>query len=221
MRLLPFVVFSIAPLFAQPGWRDLFNGRNLEGWEPAGSAVWTVMRDGTLVGQRDLIKNRPEPGWTKEQYAQWLYTQAWLYTKEEFDEYDLHLEYWLRYGGNSGVSIRDTSRARAAVSTPPDFSHTPAKIAYEIQLSNHYPDNYPSGSIYGFQKAAPGAQIDDDWNSMDIQVRRNMIRVRINGRLVAEHPGDAKRGTTGPVGLQLHDQYVVAMYRNIRIREVK
>ena len=38
--------------------KPLFNGKNLDGWEIIGDGQWTVMADGTLVGQRitDLRK---------------------------------------------------------------------------------------------------------------------------------------------------------------------
>jgi hypothetical protein len=48
-----------------------------------------------------------------------------------------------------------------------------------------------------------------------------MIRVRLNGRLVMEHPGDPQRPKTGPIGLQLHDANTVVMFRNLRIREIR
>ena len=32
--------------------KPLFNGKNLDGWEVIGDGQWTVMADGTLVGQR-------------------------------------------------------------------------------------------------------------------------------------------------------------------------
>jgi hypothetical protein len=38
--------------------------------------------------------------------------------------------------------------------------------------------------------------------------------------LVAESAGDPKRSKTGPIGLQLHDQNALVMFRNIRIQEV-
>jgi hypothetical protein len=44
--------------------------------------------------------------------------------------------------------------------------------------------------------------------------------VRLNGELVAESPGDPKRSKTGPIGLQLHDENALIMFRNIRIREI-
>ena len=215
----------IAPPFAAAQTTDLLADKSLRAWESIGDGVWTVMRDGTLVGQRDVIKNKPDRSWTEDQYNQWMYRQAWLYTRNTYDEFDLHLEYWLRRGGNSGVSIRDATRALGAVSSPPVFSRTPAHVGYEIQLEDQYPDHapdqYPSGSVYLFAAAKTGYQVNDDWNSLDLEVRRELIRVRLNGTIVAEHPGVPDRPKTGPIGLQLHDQNSVAMFRNIRIKEIR
>ncbi|MGO9261240.1 MAG: DUF1080 domain-containing protein [Bryobacteraceae bacterium] len=105
--------------------------------------------------------------------------------------------------------------------TPPDYTRTPSKIGYEIQINNRFPDPHPSGSIYGFVDAPKDAQHDDDWNAMDISSRNDKILVRLNGRVVAEHPGDPNRSKTGPIGLQMHDQFSIIMFRNIRIAEVK
>lgn len=204
--------------------RPLLNGRNLDGWESRGDGQWTVMRDGTLVGQRvpDVRKmlGPNSPLKTEKDYNAWLHTQAWLYTKEEFREFDLHLEFWTRTGGNSGISIRDPGRAQYAVTPPPDFTKTPSKVAYEIQINNRYPDPHPTGSIYGFVDAPKEALINDDWNAMDVRVRDDKITVQVNGRVVAESAGDPKRPKTGPIGLQLHDQFSVILFRNIQIRVV-
>ncbi len=58
-----------------------------------------------------------------------------------------------------------------------------------------------------------------DWNRMEIQSRNNVIRVKLNGKLVTEHPGAPERPKTGPIGLQLHDVRTVIKFRHIRIRE--
>jgi hypothetical protein len=55
---------------------------------------------------------------------------------------------------------------------------------------------------------------------MEISSRNDKITVKVNGRVVAEHPGDPQRSKTGPIGLQLHDQFQVVMFRNIRILEM-
>ena len=189
---------------------DLFNRKNLDGWEVMGDGLWTVMKDGTLVGQRDLAKNaKTEPN------------QSWLYTKKEFGEFDLHLEWWTRFGGNSGVSLRDQTRAIHSFGAQADPKNTPSHIGYEIQISNGYKDEYPTGSLYLFKAAETGFQIDNDWNSMDIESRNDMIRVKLNGHLIMEHPGDPKRSKIGPIGLQLHDMSSIVLFRNIRIREIK
>ena len=217
MRVVMVLTMLAGSLLAADS-KPLFNGKNLDGWEIIGDGQWTVMSDGVLLGQRtgDLRKMPSQP-----EFKGWVDTQSWLYTKRnDFGEFDLHLEYWTKTTGNSGVSIRDTSRARWGVITPPDYKRTPSKIGYEIQINNRFPDPHPSGSIYGFMDAPKDSQRQDDWNTMEISSRNDKIAVTLNGRLVAEHAGDPQRPKVGPIGLQLHDQFSIIMFRNIRIREI-
>ena len=201
-------IILVLPLFiplARPAGK-LLNG-NLDGWQEVGDGVWTLLRDGTLVGQRD--PNKAEH-------------QAWLYTKKnDYAEFDLHLEWWTRLGGNSGVSIRDTSRGLYAVGATYNAQRTPSHIGYEIQILNGTADKFTSGSVYLFDAAKPGHQIEGDWNSMDIESRDDMIRVKLNGFLVSRYAGEPGRPKAGPIGLQLHDKTSLVMFRNIRIRELK
>ncbi len=233
-KTLLFTTFLLAvslPAADRGGWKPLFNGRNLDGWEVRGECIWTVMPGGVLVGQRAHPNpSKPFAAWPVDakQYATWLYRQAWLYTKAEFGEFDLHLEYWVPPFTNGGVSIRDGSRAHYAIgapaSDPPALAAfpktTPAHIGYEIQIMDGDMDKYPSGSIYSLVAAKKGAQHSGEWNSMEIESRNDAIRVRINGQLVAEGPGEADRKKSGPIGLQLHDQFTFMMFRNIRIRDL-
>ena len=221
MRLVV-LMLAFAALAPAQKWQPLFNGKDLTGWESRGDGIWTVMSDGTLLGQRGPLGKPPVNDVTAPAYNAWYHAQAWLYTKAEYDQYDLALEYWLPVGGNSGIALRDPSRAEAGIKVPPDFTKTPAKSAYEIQLNNGYPgDTNYSGSIYNLAKAPLGLQIAHDWNKIEIQVRKDKIRVMLNGKLAAEHPGDPKRALVGPIGLQLHDRVTVAMFRNVRIRVIK
>ena len=184
----------------------LLNG-NLDNWEVIGDGIWIVLRDGSLIGQRDLKKAE---------------NQSWLYTKKnDYGEFDLHLEWWTRVGGNSGVSIRDTSRAQYAVGAAFDAKRTPAHIGYEIQISNGLREKFPSGSVYLFDAAKPGHQVENDWNAFDIESRDDMIRVKLNGFVVSQYAGEPGRPKTGPIGLQLHDKNSFVMFRNIHIKELK
>ena len=212
-------------------WKPLFNGNNLDGWEVRGEATWTVLPDGVLLGQRSHA-SEPASSWpvTRAQYDSWFYRQAWLYTVKSFGEFDLHVEYIMPPKANSGVSIRDTSRAHYAIGEPdgvrPDLAgaikSTPAHIGYEIQIiDGRAAEKYPTGSIYTFVAAPTTLQRDGEWNSMDIESRVSGIRVKVNGTLAAEYAGDPARSKVGPIGLQLHDQFTFALFRNIRIREIK
>jgi hypothetical protein len=197
----------VLALFCQPqtGWVDLLNGKDLGEWEVLGKGVWTALQDGVLVGQCDPV--RP------------CKPQSWLYTKREFGEFDLHLEYWLRLGGNSGISIGDRSRARYAVDASVGRP-TPARTAYEVNIDNGTGGGYDvTGSIYKLAKAKPGVQHNTGWNTLYIEVRKDLIRVTLNGTVVAQHPGVPDRPKAGPIGLQLHSTSDVVMFRNIRIRQ--
>jgi hypothetical protein len=84
--------------------KPLFNGKNLDGWEIIGDGQWLVMSDGTVVGQRigDLRKQLVPGGpmATPKDFKSWVDTQSWLYTKRnDFGEFDLHLEYWTKTVG--------------------------------------------------------------------------------------------------------------------------
>lgn len=207
-KLVLLLALFSATLLHAGEWTKLLNGTNLDGWQIVGGGNWSVLSDGTLVGQSD-----PEKPFQQ---------QSWLYTKREFTQYDLHIEYWMKLGSNSGISIGDRSRGRHAVPGPASDPHkTPARIAYEINLDNGQPVDYDiSGSLYLIAKAVPGIQNRTDWNSIDIQVRKDLIRVRVNGKIVVEHPGLPDRPKAGPIGLQLHDSSDVIMFRNIRVSEV-
>jgi hypothetical protein len=222
-----YVLLLVAPALAAQTWKPLLNGKNLDGWETHGPCHWTVLPDGAILGQRvhDDVSN-PVGKWPLDsaEYHHWLYQQAWLYTKAEYGQYDLHLEYWIPSGANSGVSIRDSSRGRYASYESPVPAGvkdtTPAHIGYEIQIIDGDKEKYQTGSIYTFVAAPKGIQMTGAWNTMEVESRTDRISVRLNGVLVAEYPGEPGRPLTGPIGLQLHDQFTFAMFRNIKIREI-
>ena len=74
--------------------------------------------------------------------------------------------------------------------------------------------------MYLLDAAKTGRLRRTEWNSLDIEARNDVIRVRVNGDLVSQHPGEAGRSKTGPIGLQLHDRFSTILFRNIRIREL-
>lgn len=229
-RAVEWATFGNATISPNFDWVDLLK-EGLTPWEARGPGTWTILPDGTLLGHRSH-PNVSEPfaaPWpvTKDLYSKWLNRQAWLYTTKTYDQFDLHLEYFLPAKANSGVSIRDGSRAHFAIGEPdseqPELAKykktTPAHIGYEIQLIDDDAEKYPTGSIYGLVPGKRGLHRSGEWNSLDIESRHDRIRVKVNGQLAAEGPGEKDRPWVGPIGLQLHDQFTFAMFRDIRIRE--
>ena len=192
----------------------------LDAWEIRGDGIWFVRSDGVLVGYRRPDEDGLFAGQdtiSKQRYQDWRVTQSWLYTREEFEEFDLRFEYWIRVPGNSGISLWDPGRAEEAIKTPPTWGFTPSQVAYEIQVNSQWGNRYPSGSVYSLSAAPEGLQRDGEWNTMRIVARRDGITTYLNGAFAAQHPGVPGRPTSGPIGFQLHDQSTLIMFRNIVI----
>lgn len=212
-------------LFAVPAsaadWRDLLRN-GLDDWEVLGLGHWRLRSDGVVSAAFGHDRQEAFAGYSSigaEELRQWSTRQSWLYTQGEFEEYDLHLEYWVNTPGNSGISIRDPSRARCGIAEVPDYTCTPSKLGYEIQIDSEYTGRWPTGSIYGLARAREGLARSGEWNRINIESRKESIRVFINGALAAEHAGDPDRPTKGPIGLQLHDVHSFVQFRNIWILE--
>jgi hypothetical protein len=208
MRMFPCFLILGACLPAHAQWTDMFPMGSLDAWESIGDGIWKWRSDGVLAGMR------PPKGASH---------QAWLYTKAEFGEFNLRLDYWIKMGENSGVSIRDQTRAAYACGDKHVPDKTPSHNGYEIQIMSNWnkTEKYPSGSIYNFAPASGVRQNDEDWNQMEIRSRKTGIEVLVNGVSVAKHAGDPKRPLRGPIGLQLHDPKTLILFRNVRIQNLK
>src|SRR5205085_5071135 len=93
--LIAALALCLLPLRAadkDDGWRPLFNGKDLEGWTPIGSAQWKV-EDGIIVGGQfgDPKKS------------------GLLTTNESFTDFELTLDFMIDEHGkyNSGVYLRN------------------------------------------------------------------------------------------------------------------
>ena len=144
----------LAPVANAADWVDLLRG-GLDGWTILGDGIWRLRSDGVITAYRAPDKRlfADRESVSAQEYKRWDTRQSWLYTKKQYEEFDLHLEYWVRTPGNSGISIRDPSQAEWGISDPPDFSKTPSKLGYEIQINTEWPDKWGTGSIYGLAKA--------------------------------------------------------------------
>ncbi len=187
------------------GWRPLFNGEDLTGWEQVGGTqqVWGV-EDGLLY------TDGGEGGW--------------LSTIEQFGDFELSLEFRVPEGGNSGVFCRTPREGN------PAYAGFEVQILddYAERYATLEPWQY-TGSVY--EVAAPARRVTlpaGTWQRMFIRCEGPRVEVTVNGFLVTEtdftehqdkvdrHPGVAR--SEGYIGLQNHGSRLD--FRNIQIREL-
>jgi hypothetical protein len=184
----------------EPGYTSLFDGRSLAGWEGAGQPAekcWQV--------EGGLLACTGEKG-------------PWLRSAQQYDDFNLRVEYKLKPGGNSGVFIR----------VPENGDHHGDGAGIEVQVLDDAAGRYRNlkpyqytGSLYAIVPAnqhvgrEPGT-----WNALEINCRGTKYHVVHNGVLIVAAddttaPELKGRLTKGYLGLQNHSEEV--WYRNLRI----
>jgi hypothetical protein len=189
---------------ADEGRQQLFNGRDLSGWEMVGPGSFRV-QDGALVTEGGM-------------------GLLW-YTAETFGNAVLRAVYRVsRAEDNSGVFIRIADR-------PPDPWFA-VHHGYEVQILATADERHRSGCIYSLSEALADAQKPPgEWNVMDIAMRGQLVEVTLNGTLVTtfdpagqlperQFPYEPERGPrpdVGYIGLQNHDAASVVSFREVSI----
>lgn len=177
--------------------RPLFDGKDLDGWEPIGvvdNNRW-IARDGDLVNDNPEVPGqRPKPA-------------ANLKTTEKFQDFKLHIEVNCPEGGNSGIYLRGRYELQVGTEGGKNPSHEMGAIY------SYYPP--PQGSELGLGK----------WTTFDVTLVGRHVTVLRDGKMYhdnVEIPGptggalDSNEAEPGPFYLQ-GDHHGVIMYRNITI----
>jgi hypothetical protein len=189
----------------EPIRKQLFNGKDLSGWQMAGPGSFAVA-DGVMhtEGGMGLL---------------------W-YTRETFGNCVLRVVYYVsRVEDNSGVFIRIADR-------PPDPWFA-VHHGYEVQIFEPGDDFHRTGGIYSLSKSPPDVQRPPgEWNEMDIAMRGELVEVTLNGTPVTvfdpraedlpqrQFPYEPERGprpVAGYIGLQNHDAESTVYFREVSI----
>jgi Domain of Unknown Function (DUF1080) len=209
----------------EPGFRSIFDGRTLEGWE--GDPKYWRVADGMMTGEitpETLIKSNTFVIWRGG----------------EPEDFELKVDYRITSGGNSGVNYRSV-----VVPDPVSPANRFAMRGYQCDIDgqNRYTgNNYEEKGrlflavrgqmthITGVRLPVIVSQLGDNreltallrdgWNSIHIVARANMLSHTINGRLMSVVvDDDPKRERKGLIGVQVHVGGPMRVdYRNWRIR---
>ncbi len=187
------------------GFTSVFNGKDFEGW--AGPIDNYEVKDGAIVC-------KPNKGGT-------------IYTKEEFGNFVVRLEYKLPPGGNNGLAIRYPGKGDTAYAG-----------MCEIQVLDDTADMYKkldarqyNGSAYGMTACHRGfLRPVGEWNYEEATINGSKIKVELNGTVIldtdlskvteymAKSPHPGKDRTTGHFGFAGHNDPV--QFRNIEIKKL-
>lgn len=200
MRALLLLFLVAACLPAEPGFKPLFNGKNLDGWEVDTPDLWTV-RGGMIVGK--------SPG---------LKYNDFLRTSKNYSDFVLKVSFRLVNGqGNSGIQFR---------SKPVPDSHEVS--GYQADIGQQYwgclYDESRRKKVL-VQAAAENLKSlkKDGWNDYTITARGSHITLELNGvRTVDYEEKEPGIEQTGFLALQVHGgPPMEVQFKDIRIQELR
>ncbi|WP_149273201.1 3-keto-disaccharide hydrolase [Pareuzebyella sediminis] len=188
------IVLLTTTTYAQK--KDLFNGRNLDGWSIYGTEKWYV-EDGLLI-----CESGPDKGY------------GYLATDAEYKDFELTLEFKQEANGNSGVFIRSTIEGTK-------ISGWQVEVAPPGHDTGGVYESYGRGWLIKPDPKKDKYLKMGDWNTMKIRVKGDKITSWLNGKkmisLVDEKIGQGE----GSVALQIHDGGGIKVkWRNIEIKEL-
>lgn len=196
---------------ASGDWKQLFDGKDLNGWRHVGPGEMTV--------ENGLIQTHAGMGL--------LY-----WTGSKLGDCVIRVVYKMRdKNDNSGVFIR--------IPVPPTEPWMPVNYGYEVQIDNEAQgeDEYHvTGTLYSLTKplARPGKP-GPEWNTMEITLDGPRTIVTVNGVKVTDYTEgepvppkklsfEPERGTRpnyGYIGLQNHSDHDIVFFKEVAVKQLR
>ena len=211
--LLLIMIVVLSAWSCQDGkWRQLYNGKDLTGWQQVGP--------GEFVVENGLLKSVGGMGMI-------------LYPAEKFSNVIIRVVYMVKDNDcNSGVFIR--------IPEKPADEWVAVNTGYEVQIDNgtrHVGGEYHcTGVLYSLTKALAHPQKQaGEWNTMEITLDGQKTIVYVNGEKVTDftegdpvqpktrdfEPERGPRPESGYIGLQNHDPLSTVFFKEVAIKKLK
>ncbi|MFN7998929.1 MAG: DUF1080 domain-containing protein [Bryobacteraceae bacterium] len=213
MKKLIIALLVALPLCAASSeWKQLFNGKDLTGWQHVGPGSMTV--------SNGLIQTHGGMGL--------LY-----WTGNKFSNCVIRVVFKMRdHNDNSGVFIR--------IPVPPREEWMPVHYGYEVQIDNdpeksNENDYHATGTLYSMNKAlARPGKPGPEWNTMEITLDGPHTIVTVNGVKVTDftegqsvparkfdfEPFRGPRPIEGYIGLQNHSDNDIVFFKEVAVKQL-
>ena len=157
---------------SQPAWTQLFNGKDLTGWTETGDAIFKV-EGGNLIGTQTTGKGGD------------------LWTKAEFDDFEMQVTYRVVWPANSGFWFRHNGKK--------GYQYDVLKYKNPVAFSGTL---YCPGKMFIIKNLKESLENRDGWNEARVVAVGSEITLWLNG---------TKTGTVtdtllakGKIGIQVH-----------------
>ena len=177
---------------------ELFNGKDLHGWEAYGTEKWYVDKDGNLVAESGPDK----------QYG-------YLATREYYDDFDLTIEFKQEKNGNSGLFFR------SFIEPPVKVHGWQCEIAPKNNDSGGIYESYGRGWLAQIPAEKEDILKPGKWNTMRLRVEGDHVQTWLNGEPMVDLT-DAKIGAAqGRIALQIHSGGgIKVLFRNLKLTQL-
>jgi hypothetical protein len=176
---------------AAQGWKLLFDGKDLDGWQPYSTSKPPATGD-WVVADGAILCPGTSPGW--------------LAGNDSYTNFDLKLQFRATEKTNSGVFIRATKEG------------APNKTGYEVQIWDYQPAGYNTGSLVDSLKAAPVKILEGQWNDYNIKAVADHYVVVLNGKTILDDHDS--RHAEGLIGFQCQPGNKIE-FRNVKLLPLK
>lgn len=197
-------ILAVLPLLHAADRKQLFNGKDMTGWEHVGPGQFTV--------ESGMLKTAGGMGllWFKGEKLGDTTIHVVFKTTTEHD--------------NSGVYIR--------MAEPPPDPWYGVHNGYEVQIDAAGDDWHCTGALYSLSKVTKRTQKPlGEWNTMDIVLKGQETTVMLNGAKINDFFGDqpvpprkewfepvrGPRPDSGYIGLQNHDARSTIFFKEVSV----
>ena len=176
---------------------NLFNGKNLEGWQVHGTELWYV-EEGLLV-----CESGPDKAY------------GYLSTKIHYDNFDLSVDFKQEANGNSGIFFRSTIEGTK-------ISGWQVEVAPPGSDSGGIYESYGRGWLIKPDRVKDKALKMGKWNTMRMRVENDKVETWLNGTPMITLD-DKKIGEgRGSIALQIHDGGGIKVkWKNIKLTPIQ